>query len=73
MLPFQGALQSTTPTQGAASLALGYVVLGFQPVFAQIRICIVQKSADAFDSVCPKRPAGRVVQEKLMTEPAAVV
>ncbi len=24
-------------TQGVASLALGYVVLGFQPVFGQIR------------------------------------
>ncbi len=28
-------------TQGVASLALGYVVLGLQPVFAQIRNYIV--------------------------------
>ncbi len=37
MLPLQGAFHFNVPTQGVASLALGYVVLGFQPVIAQIR------------------------------------
>ena len=32
LLPFQGATVPTRDTQGAASLALGYVLLAFQAV-----------------------------------------
>ena len=31
LLPFQGVTNERTLTQGVASLALGYVLLGFQP------------------------------------------
>ena len=37
LLPFQGATAPTRDTQGAASLALGLVLLAFQAVPVQIR------------------------------------
>ena len=37
LLPFQGATVPTRDTQGAASLALGLVLLAFQAVPVQIR------------------------------------
>ncbi len=35
LLPLQGATAPTRDTQGVASLALGYVLLGFQPVLVK--------------------------------------
>ena len=35
LLPFQGATAPTRDTQGVASLALGYVLLGFQPALVK--------------------------------------
>ena len=37
LLPFQGATVLTRDTQGAASLALGLVLLAFQAVSVQIQ------------------------------------
>ena len=35
LLPLQGVTNERTLTQGVASLALGYVLLGFQPVLTK--------------------------------------
>ena len=39
LLPLQGVTNERTLTLGVASLALGYVLLGFQPVLAKSETC----------------------------------
>ena len=38
LLPLQGVTNERTLTQGVASLALGYALLGFQPVHYRLHL-----------------------------------
>ena len=48
-MPLQGATAPTRDTQGAASLALGYVLLAFQAALAKIMVAI---SMLVIESLC---------------------